>query len=53
VEYRGGTLYIERPEDVTMHAHVFDLIRATAKGPEESTRYISDRADKLDEKGED
>jgi transcriptional regulator with XRE-family HTH domain len=53
VEYRGGTLYIERPEDVTTHAHVFDLIRATAKGPEESTRYISDLANKLDvEKGE-
>jgi transcriptional regulator with XRE-family HTH domain len=53
VEYRGGTLYIERPEDVTTHAHVFDLIRATAKGPEESRSYISDLANKLDvEKGE-
>jgi transcriptional regulator with XRE-family HTH domain len=41
IEYRGGNLYIERSEDVTAHAHVFDRIRATAKGPEESTSYIS------------
>jgi transcriptional regulator with XRE-family HTH domain len=41
IEYRGGTLYIERPEDVTTHAQVFDRIRAAAKGPEESLSYIS------------
>ena len=44
IEYRGGALYLERPEDVSAHAHLFDRIRATAKGPEESTRYISDLA---------
>src|SRR5215218_8675001 len=42
IEYRGGALYLERSEDVSAHAHLFDRIRATAKGPEESTRYISD-----------
>jgi transcriptional regulator with XRE-family HTH domain len=47
IEYRGGTLYIERSEDVTAHAHVFDRIRATAKGPEESIDYISHLANKL------
>jgi transcriptional regulator with XRE-family HTH domain len=47
IEYRGGTLYIERSEDVTAHAHVFDLIRATAKGPE-SISLISSMAKKLD-----
>jgi transcriptional regulator with XRE-family HTH domain len=41
IEYRGGTLYLERSEDVTAHAQVFDRIRATAKGPEESISYIS------------
>jgi transcriptional regulator with XRE-family HTH domain len=33
IEYRGGTLYLERSEDVTAHAQVFDRIRATAKAP--------------------
>jgi hypothetical protein len=47
IEYRGGALYIERSEDVTAHAHVFDRIRATAKGPEESIDYISRLANKL------
>ena len=41
VEYRGGIIYIERSEDVAAYAHVFDRIRATAKGPEESFSYIS------------
>jgi transcriptional regulator with XRE-family HTH domain len=41
IEYRGGILYIERSEDVAAHAHVFDRIRATAKGPDESISYIS------------
>jgi transcriptional regulator with XRE-family HTH domain len=41
IEYRGGILYIERSEDVAAHAHAFDHIRATAKGPEESLSYIS------------
>jgi transcriptional regulator with XRE-family HTH domain len=48
IEYRGGTLYIEQLEDVAMHADVFDRIRATAKGPEESINYISNLANKLD-----
>jgi transcriptional regulator with XRE-family HTH domain len=47
IEYRGGILYIERSEDVTAHAHVFDRIRATAKGPEESISDISHLASKL------
>jgi len=41
IEYRGGTLYLEQSEDVTAHAHLFDLIRANAKGTEDSRRYIS------------
>lgn len=48
IEYRGGNLYLERPEDVAAHARVFDRIRATARGPEESMRYISDLANTLD-----
>ena len=48
IEYRGGTLYIERSEDVTAHAQVFDRIRANAKGPEESISHISHLANKLD-----
>jgi hypothetical protein len=41
IEYRGGALYLERSEDVAAHALVFDRIRATAKGPEESLSYVS------------
>ena len=41
IEYRGGVLYIEKSEDVTMHADMFDLMIANAKGPEESITYIS------------
>jgi transcriptional regulator with XRE-family HTH domain len=41
IEHRGGILYIERSEDVAAYAHVFDWIRATAKGPEESISYIA------------
>jgi transcriptional regulator with XRE-family HTH domain len=41
IEYRGGTLYLEQSEDVTAHAHLFDLIRANAKGTEDSLRYRS------------
>jgi transcriptional regulator with XRE-family HTH domain len=41
IEYRGGALYLESSEDVTVHSHLFDRIRATAKGPEESLSYIS------------
>ena len=41
IEYRGGALYLERSEDVTAHANLFDRIRATAKGPEESFSFIS------------
>jgi hypothetical protein len=41
IEYRGGILYIERSEDVAAHAHVFDWIRTTTNGPEESLSYIS------------
>jgi len=47
IEYRGGTLYLERSEEVAAHTHVFDHIRANAKGTEESIRYISDIADEL------
>jgi transcriptional regulator with XRE-family HTH domain len=43
IEYRGGILSIERSEDVAEHAHVFDWIRATAKGPEESISYITNK----------
>jgi hypothetical protein len=41
IEYRVGALYLERSEDVTAHSHLFDRIRATAKGLEESLSYIS------------
>jgi hypothetical protein len=41
VEYRGGIIYIERSEVVAAYAHVFDRIRASAKGPEESLSHIS------------
>jgi transcriptional regulator with XRE-family HTH domain len=44
IEYRGGTLYLERPEEVAAHSQVFDHIRANAKGTEESIQYISDIA---------
>src|SRR5215217_7619068 len=47
IEYRGGALYLERSEDVAAHAHLFDRIRATAKGPEESLSQIAHLA-KLD-----
>jgi hypothetical protein len=46
IEYRGGILYIERSEDVAVHAHEFDCIRATAKDPEESMNDISHLANK-------
>jgi transcriptional regulator with XRE-family HTH domain len=42
IEYRGGTFLIEQPEEVAAHSQVFDLLRANAKRPEESLRYISD-----------
>jgi transcriptional regulator with XRE-family HTH domain len=48
IEHRGGTLYIEQPEDLSAHTHVFDRLIANAKGPEESTGYISDLANNLD-----
>lgn len=41
VEYRGGILYLESKEDVALHTRMFDLIRATAKGPDDSMRYIA------------
>jgi hypothetical protein len=47
IEYRGGTLYLERSEEVAAHTQAFDHIRANAKGTEESIRYISDIANKL------
>ena len=47
IEYRGGNLYIERSEDVVVHAHVFDRIRANAKGPDESIRQILRLANEL------
>jgi transcriptional regulator with XRE-family HTH domain len=43
VEHRGGILYIERSEDVAAYAHVFDWIRATAKGPEESISFLANK----------
>jgi transcriptional regulator with XRE-family HTH domain len=48
IEYRGGSLYIEKPEDVATYARVFDLLRANAKGPEDSAKFISQLADPLD-----
>jgi transcriptional regulator with XRE-family HTH domain len=47
IEYRGGILYLERSEEVAAYTHVFDRIRATAKGPEESISYISHIANEL------
>jgi transcriptional regulator with XRE-family HTH domain len=47
IEHRGGILYLERQEEVATYTHVFDRIRATAKGPEESISYISHIANKL------
>ena len=47
IEYRGGTLYLERSEEVAAHTHAFDHIRANAKGTEESKIYISDMANQL------
>jgi transcriptional regulator with XRE-family HTH domain len=41
IEYRGGTLLIEQPEEVVFHAQVFDLLRVNAKGAEESLSDIS------------
>jgi transcriptional regulator with XRE-family HTH domain len=41
IEHRGGTFLIEKPEEVAAYAQVFDLLRANAKGPEESLRDIS------------
>jgi transcriptional regulator with XRE-family HTH domain len=43
IEHRGGVLYLERPEEVAAYAHVFDWIRATAKGPEESISFITNQ----------
>jgi transcriptional regulator with XRE-family HTH domain len=43
IEHRGGILYIERSEDVAAHVHVFDWIRATAKGPEESVSFLANK----------
>jgi transcriptional regulator with XRE-family HTH domain len=43
IEHRGGVLYLERPEEVGAYNHVFDRIRATAKGPEESISFISNK----------
>jgi hypothetical protein len=43
IEHLGGIIYIERSEDVAAHAHVFDWIRATAKGPEDSISYIANK----------
>jgi transcriptional regulator with XRE-family HTH domain len=41
IEYGGGTFPIEHPEEVAAYAQVFDLLRANAKGLEESLRDIS------------
>ena len=43
IEHRGGVLYLERPEEVAAYIHVFDWIRATAKGPEESKSIITNK----------
>jgi transcriptional regulator with XRE-family HTH domain len=45
IEYRSGTLRMDHPEEVAMHALVFDRLKATAKGPEESLSYISHLAE--------
>ena len=47
IEYASGVLYLERSEDVAVHAQLFDRLIATATGPEESLNFISDLA-KLD-----
>jgi transcriptional regulator with XRE-family HTH domain len=44
IEYRGGNLYLESADDVARHTRMYDLIRATAMGPGESVRYISQMA---------
>ena len=41
VEYRGGDLYLESEEEVALHTQLFDRIRATAMGPDESLRFIA------------
>jgi transcriptional regulator with XRE-family HTH domain len=41
IEHRGGVLYLERPDEVGAYIDVFDRIRATAKGPEESISFIT------------
>jgi transcriptional regulator with XRE-family HTH domain len=43
IEHRGGVLYLERSEEVAAYTHVFDRIRATAKGPEESISFITNQ----------
>jgi transcriptional regulator with XRE-family HTH domain len=43
IEHRGGVLYLERPQEVAAYTHIFDRIRATAKGPEESISFISNQ----------
>ena len=40
IEHRGGTLCMEKPQEVAMHDQVFAHLKATAKGPEESLSYI-------------
>jgi hypothetical protein len=47
IEYRGGNLYLERPEDVAVHAHLFDRLRANAQGPDDSIRLITRLANEL------
>jgi hypothetical protein len=41
IEYRGGTLLLEQPEEVAEHAQVFNRLRETAKSPKESLKDIS------------
>jgi transcriptional regulator with XRE-family HTH domain len=43
IEHRGGVLYLERSDEVAAYTHVFDRIRATAKGPEESISFITNQ----------
>jgi transcriptional regulator with XRE-family HTH domain len=43
IEHRGGVLYLERSEEVAAYTHVFDRIRATAKGPEETIGFITNQ----------
>lgn len=47
IEHRGGNLYIERSDDVRMHNHIFDRIRASATGPDESLDYIARLANEI------